>query len=130
MDSEIDAGSRTGRRYRTMEEKRRIVEATLGSSASMASLARQYGLNANQLFHWRKLYRAGLLGSTSTVRSDSSARLLPVTVEADPEQAESDAGAEQASGTINIELPGRVLISVEGRVDPSMVRAVLESLRG
>jgi transposase len=130
MDSEIDGGSRTKRRYRTTEEKRRIVEATLGSSASMASLARQYGLNANQLFHWRKLYQAGLLGSASTDRSDSSARLLPVTVEAEPAQAECNAGAEKAWGTINIELAGRVLVSVEGQVDPSMVRAVLESLRG
>ena|ERR1700676_1148291 len=130
MDSEIDAGSRTMRRYRTMEEKRRIVEATLGSSASMASLARQYGLNANQLFHWRKLYQAGLLGSAPTDRSVSSARLLPVTVEEQPEPTEIVDGAEHATGIINIELPGRALISVEGRVDPSVVRAVLESLRG
>ena len=31
-------------------------------------------------------------------------------------------------GTIHIELPGRALISLEGSVDPAMIRAVLRSL--
>ena len=43
------------------EEKRRIVEDTLSSTRSLASLARQHGVNANQLFYWRKLYHAGQL---------------------------------------------------------------------
>jgi transposase len=114
-----------------MEEKRRIVEETLGSSASMASLARQYGLNANQLFHWRKLYQAGLLGSGSSFDEGvAGVRLLPVTVEEQPRLPPTDVTPEPATGTINIELPGRALVSVEGQVDPSMIRAVLDSLRG
>jgi transposase len=47
------------RRYWTVEEKRRIVELTLSSDQSVASLARQHGVNANQVFYWRKLYHAG-----------------------------------------------------------------------
>ena len=33
-------------------------------------------------------------------------------------------------GAIHIELPGEIRISLEGKVDPAMVRAVLQSLRG
>jgi hypothetical protein len=38
--------------------------------------------------------------------------------------------AEHPPGTINIEFPGRALVSVEGQVDTKIVRAVPESLRG
>jgi hypothetical protein len=36
--------------------------------------------------------------------------------------------APPSSGAIHIELPGEVRISVEGSVDPAVVRAVLKSL--
>lgn len=51
------------RRYRTAEEKRRIVEQTL---CSTISVARQHGVNANQVFYWRKLYHAGQVAVRST----------------------------------------------------------------
>ena len=44
------------RRYRTLEEKRRIMEETLASETPVAIMARRHGVNANQLFQWRKLY--------------------------------------------------------------------------
>ena len=62
---EVAEGASGRRRYWTAEEKRRIVEQTLSSTLSVASLARQHGVNANQLFYWRKLYRAGQLGGES-----------------------------------------------------------------
>jgi hypothetical protein len=34
-----------------------------------------------------------------------------------------------SSGAIHIELPGEIRISLEGNVDPAVVRAVLKSLR-
>lgn len=119
------------RRYRTDEEKRRMVEGTLASGESVAVMARHYGVNANQLFHWRKQYQAGLLGTTKGEGSKSDARLLPVTVSDDGpvESADKLPSSEQPTGTINIEFPGRALVSVEGQVDPALVRAVLESLR-
>ena len=42
------------RRYRTLDEKRRIVEETLGSETSVAIMARRHGVNANLVFNWRK----------------------------------------------------------------------------
>jgi transposase len=120
------------RHYRTTEEKRRIVEAALASGQSVAIMARQCGVNANQLFHWRKLYQAGLLGTASCAAAKSELQLLPVAVSDEPvnESAVEPSGSGQLMGTINIELPGRALVSVEGQVDPNIVRAVLESLRG
>lgn len=119
------------RRYRTAEEKRRIVEETLASETSVAIMARLHGVNANQLFQWRKLYQAGLLGTSSSETEVGGVRLLPVTVANQPEQGAQEATrAEFSTGAIHIEFPGRALVSVEGRADTAVVRAVLESLRG
>jgi transposase len=119
------------RRYRTLEEKRQIVEETLASESSVAIMARRHGVNANQLFQWRKLYQAGLLGSLSSEVPGGGVRLLPVKVASQPEPRAQEATRDESStGAIHIEFPGRALVSVEGRADASVVRAVLESLRG
>lgn len=57
-----------GRRYKrhSLEFKRRIVEQTLVPGASVARIAQEHGINANQVFNWRKLYREGLLGEERT----------------------------------------------------------------
>jgi len=59
------------RRYRGLEEKRRIVEENLVEGASVARIARAHGVNANLVFNWRRLYQAGRLGG-------GRAKLLPV----------------------------------------------------
>jgi transposase len=114
------------RQRRSAEEKRRIVEATLVPGASIARVAREHGVNANQVFQWRYEYRK----QTSGVRTEAKAELLPVTLAAEPKKPRK---AEvfppvPPSGSIHIELPGRAVISVESGVDTSLVRAVLESL--
>ena len=58
-------GAKSKRQYRTIAEKRRIVEETLAEGASVARVARAHGVNANQVLHWRKLYLVGRLGSAS-----------------------------------------------------------------
>lgn len=119
------------RRYRTPEEKRRIVEETLTSETSVAIMARRHGVNANQLFQWRKLYQAGLLGASPSAAQVDGVRLLPVTVANQPGQRAQEATrAESSRGAIHIEFPGRALVRVEGHADTAVVRAVLESLRG
>ena len=112
------------RRRRSAEERRRIVEETLESGSSVARVARKYGINANQVFMWRRLYRSGLLGGEAA----ASLKLLPVVVSGDPDE-QSQSNVEVATtGAIHIELPQGTRISVEGHVDPAVVRAVLESL--
>jgi transposase len=40
------------------------VEETLVPGASVSRVARRHAVNANQVFHWRKLYHEGRLGMT------------------------------------------------------------------
>ena len=63
------------------------MEKTLEPGASVARVARQHDVNANQVFYWRKLYREGRLGiSISTA-------LLPVRVKTErPAKTFKDAG--------------------------------------
>ena len=62
------------RRQRSVEEKRRIVEETLETGASVARVARRHAVNANQVFYWRQKYRGGRLGK------NQPSKLLPVTL--------------------------------------------------
>jgi transposase len=48
---------RMKRRYRSAEERQRIVEETLVPGTSVAVVARAHGVNANQVFGWCKLYQ-------------------------------------------------------------------------
>ncbi len=107
------------------------MEETLSSSLSVASLARQHGVNANQVFYWRKLYHAGQLCRDERIEQPRSVQLLPVSVDSDePSEAEFEPSESVAPGlTMNIEIPGRALIGLEGAIDAAIVRAVLESLR-
>lgn len=108
-------------------ERRRVVEETLEPGASVARVALKYGVNANQVFQWRRLYRDGKLGSPP----EGAMKLLPVSVADDgelPKPGPTEV-ASSRSGAIHIELPGEVRISLEGGVDPAVVRMVLMSLR-
>jgi transposase-like protein len=61
------------RQRRSIAEKRRILEETLVPGASVAKVARAHGVNANQVFGWRRLYLAGRLGEQKP-----GIKLLPV----------------------------------------------------
>ena len=54
-------GRRRVRQFRTTQEKRFIVEETRKTGVSVATVAQAHGVNANQVFYWRKLYEAGQL---------------------------------------------------------------------
>jgi transposase len=49
------------RRRWTPEEKRALLEEAEHPGSSVSAVARKYGVNPNQLFHWRKLMREGAL---------------------------------------------------------------------
>ncbi|MHB1935545.1 MAG: IS66-like element accessory protein TnpA [Acidobacteriaceae bacterium] len=114
------------RRRRSSEERRRIVEETLGAGSSVARVARKHGVNANQVFQWRRLYRDGKLGAPP----QGAMKLLPVSV-SDEEELPKPApveGVPLRASAIHIELRGEVRITLEGSVDPATVRVVLKSL--
>ena len=95
--------------------------------ASVAEVARAHGLNANQVFKWRRAFERGEV-------IESCSALLPVTVSS-PREPESEAVKQGAltqsasAGAIHIELPGRAMTSVESGADQILIRAILESLR-
>jgi len=130
-----DGGMGSGTRVRrTIEEKRRIVELSLEAGASVARIAQAEGVNANQIFQWRRAYRSGGL----IVRGERSTALLPVVIQErddsgsgteDADEPASPQEAAAAGGTINIEFPGRALVSIERGACPAVVRAIVESLR-
>ena len=118
------------RRWRTVSEKRRIAELTLEPGASVALVARAHGVNANQVFKWRRALKRGELSEPAA----ASTALLPVTLSAPGESANGtgEVGVESQptpGGAIHIEFPGRAMISVESGADPILLRSILESLR-
>jgi transposase len=127
----VEVGSgRRSRRFRTVSEKRRIAELTFEPGASVALVARAHGVNANQVFKWRRALKRGELNEPVT----GSTSLLPVIVAAPCEavsaRGETDAKEQSAlGGSIHIEFPGRAMISVERGADPMLLRSILESLR-
>lgn len=117
-------GSRPKRRFRAVEEKRRIVEETLVPGASVARVARAHGVNANQVFGWRQLYRQGRLEP----KECNKPSLLPVRV-TDAMAVRSTGGSTRRSpsGMIHVELP-KGQLRIAGRVDAETLRLVLEKL--
>jgi transposase len=119
-----DTAERRGRRYRSKQERRQIVEETLKPGASVALVARAHDVNANQLFKWRRLYQQGRLGE------DAPARLLPVEVtDAVPvvQLGTHRKSKGKKSGIIDIDL-GHARVRIEGTADPDCIRAALEGL--
>ncbi|HEU5408874.1 MAG TPA: transposase [Nitrospira sp.] len=125
----VGLGAFPRRRCRSAEERRLIVEETLESGTSVARVAQKYGINANQVFQWRRLYRDGHLGGPP----ETGMKLLPVSLAEAEEEAVKPAPLTESPvgpGAIHIELPGGIRIGLEGKVDPAIVRLVLQSLRG
>ena len=124
---QTEGTERRPRRFRSVAEKRQIVELTLVPGASVALVARAHGVNANQVFKWRRAFDRGELVEPATV----STALLPVTVSAPCEAAMRKPSTQQqpaTSGSIHIEFPRRATISVECGADPVLLRLILESL--
>ena len=110
---------------RSRAERRRIVEETFRSEASVAVVARAHGVNANQVFAWRKLYREGRL----EVDGGENA-LLPVRVSDPPKKRGRPSAKPDApvTGIIDIDL-GHARLRIQGAADAACVRAALEGLR-
>ena len=115
------------REFRSKQERRRIVEETLKPGASVALVARQNGVNANQVFKWRTQYRKGRLEVESTtamvpVRVADAVQPLPSAL-----RRKSNKSTTKKIGIIDIDL-GHARIRIEGMADPECVRAALAGL--
>ena len=120
--------TRGGRRFRTKEERRQIVEETLKAGASVSQVARAHDVNTNQVFHWRRQYRQGWFDEDTK----KPTALVPVklTRVASPVMAQrrkTQSAASIPAGSIEIDL-GHARVRIEGAADPKCVRAALEGL--
>jgi transposase len=127
-----ELASAVQRQRRSIAEKRRIVEETLAEGASVARIARAHGVNANQVFGWRRLYLRRLGEQRATMKLlpvRVSESLPPVTTHASGEAATSIEVANPKSnpGRIHIELR-QAKVRIEGDADPGLVRVLLECL--
>ena len=118
----------TERRRRTVQEKIKIVAESRVPGRSVAEVARQYELNANQVFAWRRQADQGVLGQPT---SRAGVRLLSVQVaEADGQASGSQSTATVASeGRIEVTLAGGVHIAIFGAVASAHLEQVLCVLR-
>lgn len=105
------------RRKWSVEERLRIVTASLKKGTTVDAAANVYGVHASQLYDWRKQHRQGLL-------RDKATALLPVQVaEAGPRAVPE----QHQDGRVVIEARG-VRMTISGGLDAGVIRTVLGCL--
>ena len=115
--SDVDTSGEVRRRNKRWPEalKREIVAATSRPGASVSVVARQYHVNANQVFAWRRRFRAATEVATPA--------LVPVTITPEPEKP-----APAVSDTIEIDV-GDCRVRVGSSFDGRTLKRVLDVLR-
>src|SRR5262249_10149906 len=101
------------RQFRSVLERRQIVEGTLKPGASIALVARAHDVNTNQVFKWRRQYKRGRLEIEAPTQ-----KLLPVkvssTIPSTPVVSHRKSRTKR-SGVIDIDL-GHARVRIEGTV--------------
>lgn len=122
MDTNFQPTAKRGPRgkYRrhSQEFKRKVVELAMQPGASVARVARDHGINANQVFTWRRQHEAGQLGAECPMEASD---FLSVVVTPSP----TSPPVPQHMGIITLEL-GKVRLCVEGPADPGTLALVLD----
>ncbi len=130
---ESASGKRSYRRH-SIEFKQSVVEQSYAAGASVARLAQQHQINANQIFAWRKWARDECALAQDSAKDD--AVFLPIAVidgptAAAPMLASADVGADKTAvkSADRIEVViGAARLVVHGAPDAATLRAVLAQL--
>jgi transposase len=110
------------RRNWSADQKQRIIAESFAPGASVADVARRYGLNANMLFTWRR--REPAAGVANHV--GESMNIVPVrVVEATPTATAATPGS---MGRMEIVLVGGERIIVGPDVDPMALTRIIKAL--
>jgi transposase len=97
--------------------KRQVVAASLVPGASVSMVARQFDVNTNQVFTWRKRY--------GEEPSAGSPHLVPLIVT--PDESITAPGAP-TTDLIEIELPRGYRVRISGTIKAAALRVVLDAL--
>ncbi|MDY0883595.1 transposase [Dongia soli] len=127
-----EAGPRRTRRRWSEEEKRVIVTETGLPGASLAAVARQHDLNANQLFGWRRQF-----SSDGQPEASVEPQFVPVEVSggfpnthatADIPELPRPRKPDRRQGIIEIEFPSGVRLRCDQHVDRQALALVVDVL--
>lgn len=126
--SDVDTSDGGRRRNKRWPEalKREIVAATFAPGASVSVVARQYDVNANQVFMWRRRYQDLVKRPAAPPATPA---LVPVTITPTPETEVAAPSVASSSDTIEIEVSGDCRIRVGSGFDARTLRRVLDLLR-
>jgi transposase len=120
-------GARRGNKRWPEALKREIVAATLKPGASVSVVARQYDVNANQVF--MRLRRYGDTAAQSVSPSPpATPALAPVTITPAAEAEAAPPSEAGASDTIVIEVPDGYRVRVGAGFDVRTLKRVLDML--
>ena len=123
-NSVMDTNASGRRRNRSWPEalKREIVAASLAPGSSVSIVARQYDVNANQVFNWRKRF-----GRDPRWPVDPPApQMIPVVVKV--EHTGVAARPSIVAEKIEIDVAGKYRVRVCGNFDEQVLRRVLDVL--
>jgi transposase len=115
----------TPRQHRPIEQKRTIVAEASLPGASIAEVARRYGVNANLVFHWKRLAEQGLLESHT--RRMTGRKLVPVKL---LEAKSTSATAATASSTLRVQFPSGIALEISGTPEGQLLERLIGLLRG
>jgi transposase len=108
------------RRYSAEEKKAILAEASV-PGATVSEVSRRHQITRSLLHNWRRQEAASLLGATVRFTPVAVAMEKPGVIEAPPKA--------ETGGRIEIELPGRIRVRLEGGVDEEDLKRVLRALR-
>ena len=114
---------------RSKQERRRIVAATMWTGVSIARVDRANGVNANQLYAWRRLYEKGLLGPARNQAALVPVRITDASAPTTRADSSNRGNRHSAPGAIQIDF-AKARVHIEGTPEPATLRAVLECLLG
>ena len=122
----MDASSQTSngsqaaeaaRRKWPVEDRLRMVQASLKKGTTVDAVAKVYGVHARQLYNWRKQHRQGLLGN-------EIAAMLPVQV-----AAASGCAVPEPKPDAGVVIEARgARVTISGGMDVAVIRMVLDCL--
>ncbi len=145
MDTSAEQSAGTGsggrqirrRKQWSVQEKLQIVRETLPPDASVAVVARRHGVNANQVFSWRRAYWRGALAGRGVEnrRDRKTPALLPVQIHVPMKAAPQEARAAPVSPApqperVEIEFPSGTRLRIWGGLGTERLQAILRELSG
>ena len=145
MDTSAEQSAGTGsggrqirrRKQWSVQEKLQIVRETLQSEGSVPVIARHHGVNANQIFTWRREYRRGKLleRGVETARDRKAPALLPVQIDVPMKTLPQEARAAPASASpeperVEIEFASGTRLRIWGGLGKERLQAILRELAG